>query len=178
VEAVWRNSDSSQINAGIQFPLLGRIRGKLSLGYKSFFPLAEGKEDFSGLVGDTNMEYRLRRMRIRLGYTRGHRFSYWSDAIYFIENQFNAGLSFYISPSLRLDYDFRRGENNYPQLVYWGPDLIQRNDIYQTHTAGLAVRIIRDIGISLNVNYWERKTNIYYGDRDWWFVGGSLVYDF
>jgi hypothetical protein len=183
VDAVWRNSDSSQIYAGIQFPLLGRMRGKLSLGYKSFFPLAEGSEDFSGMAGDTDLEYRLRRMRLRLGYTRDLRFSYWSESIYFIENQFNAGFSFYISPSLRLDYDFRYGENDYPEEVWWrGPEgemtLTQRNDIYLTHRAGLAVRIIRDIGISLNVDYWERQTNIYYGDRDWWFVGGSLVYDF
>ena len=183
VETRWRDSDSYQASAGLQFPLLGRMRGALSLGYKSFMPLAEEREDFSGLVGNADLEYQMRRFRIRLGYTRDSRFSYWSDALYFIENQYKGGISFYISPSLRLDYDYRYGENDYFEEVFWrGPEgdliLTQRNDIYTTHTLGLAVRILRDIGIALNLNYWKRDTNIYYGDRYWWFLGGSLVYDF
>ncbi len=177
-EVSFRDTDSSQIYAGIQFPFLGRMLGTLSLGYKSFFPLAEEREAFSGLVGNTDLEYRAGRFRLRLGYTRDHRFSYWSEALYFIENQINTGFSFYLSQFLRLDYDFRYGENEYPETVYWGPELIQRTDVYRSHTGGLALRIIRDIGISLNLNYWERETNIFYGDRDWWFIGGSLVYDF
>ena len=56
--------------------------------------------------------------------------------------------------------------------------LIKRRDILTRHTAGITIRVYRDIGIALNVNYWERETNIYYGNRDWLFIGGSLVYDF
>ncbi|MFO7979923.1 MAG: outer membrane beta-barrel protein [Candidatus Aminicenantes bacterium] len=183
VEAAWRDSDSSQVYAGLQFPLLGRMRGNLSLGYKSFMPLAEDRDDFSGLVGEADLEYRMRLFRLRAGYTRDSRFSYWTEALYFIENRIKGGLSFYLSPSLRLDYDYTYGENDYLEEVFWrGPEgeliLTQRQDIYTSHTLGVAVRVLRDIGIALNLNYWKRDTNIYYGTRYWWFVGGSLVYDF
>ena len=182
-DAAWRDSDSRQVYAGLQFPMLGRMRGTLSLGYKSFKPLDEELADFSGLVGNADMEYRMRRLRFRAGYTRDNRFSYWSESLFYIENQIKAGVSFYVSSSLRLDYDYRHGNNDYLEDSWWrGPEgdviLIQRNDVYDTHKAGVAVRILRDIGIALNINYWERKTNVYYGDRNWWFVGGSLVYDF
>ncbi|MBD3414293.1 MAG: outer membrane beta-barrel protein [Candidatus Aminicenantes bacterium] len=183
VEASWRDSDSRQMFAGLQFPLLGRMRGTLSLGYKWFVPLDEEREDFSGLVGNADMEYRLRRIRLRAGYNRDNYFSYWGENLFYLGNQINGGVSFYISPSLRLDYDFRYGNNDYLEEALWGgpegePDLIRRKDIFTIHTVGVAVRILRDIGIGLNLNYWKRETNISYGDRYWWFVGGSLVYDF
>jgi len=184
VEAAWRDSDSNQAYVGLQFPLLGRMRGTLSLGYKSFMPLEEEREDFSGLVGNADLEYRLQRFRFRLGYARDSRFSYWTEALYYIENQIRAGVSFYVTSSLRLDYDYRYGDNDYLEEVYWrGPEgdliLTQRQDIYTTHTAGISVRVYRSIGIGINLNYWKRETNVYYyGDRYWWFVGGSLVYDF
>lgn len=183
VSAQWRDSDSYQASAGLQFPLLGRMRGTLSLGYKWFQPLDEEREDFSGLVGNADLEYRMRRIRLRAGYSRNNQFSFWAESLFYIENQIKGGISFYLTPSLRLDYDYRYGDNDYLEEFYWhGPEgeliLTRRNDIYTTHTFGVAVRVLRDIGIALNLNYWKRETNIYYGDRYWWFVGGSLVYDF
>ncbi|MFO7865555.1 MAG: outer membrane beta-barrel protein, partial [Candidatus Aminicenantes bacterium] len=181
IASAWRNSDSWQGYAGLQFPITGRLRGALTLGYKSFLPRDESQEPFSGLVGEADLDYRLRRIRFRAEYKRGNSFSYWSNTLYFIENQIGGGVSFYLTRFLRLDYDFSYGENRYPEaewIISGAPAQIKRHDIYRTHTAGLTVRIYRSLGLSFNVNHWERRTNVFYGDRQGWFAGGSLVFDF
>ena len=153
----------------------------MSLGYKTFEPLAEGRETFSGIVGQADIDYRLRTIRLRATYRRDSRFSFYGDNVFFIENQIGGGVSLYLTRFLRLDYDYRYGSNAYPESFWFigGEDvLIEREDIYQTHSAGIVVRVLRDIGIGLDVNYWERTSNVYAGKRDWLFVGGSLVYDF
>lgn len=180
-ESSFRDADSRQIYTGLQFPFMGDFRGALSLGYKNFVPLSEDRDSFSGLVGEADLEYRMRKLRLRTGYRRDNRFSFYGGSTYFIENQLRGGVSVYLTRSLRLDYDYRYGMNDYPEGLWTvGGEsiLIERQDIYQTHTAGIAVRLLRDIGIGINYNYWTRDTNAGYGVREWWFVGGSLVYDF
>jgi hypothetical protein len=182
-DARWRNSDSRQFYTGLRFPLLGRIQGQISLGYKELIPREEGITGFSGLVGDTQIGYRLRQMRFRIEYARDSRFSYWTDNVYFIEDRYIGGISFYLTHFLRLDYTYNYGEAHYPEEeIIRMPDgtyeEIKREDIYTTQTVGFAVRLIENVGIGVNVNWWNRDSNIYYADRDRFFVGGYLTYDF
>lgn len=177
----FRDADSRQFYTGFQFPFIGDFQGYLSLGYKTFEPLDEERESFSGVVGQANLDYRLRTIRLRATYRRDSRFSFYGQSVYFVGNQIGGGVSFYLTRSLRLDYDYSYGQNAYPETLWFvgGAELlIEREDIYQTHSAGIVVRVLRDIGIGLDVNYWERTSNVYAGKRDWLFVGGSLVYDF
>ncbi len=179
----WRDAYSYQAYAGIRFPFLGRIRGALSLGYKQFVPREKDKKGFSGLVGNTGIDFRVSRFFLRLRYNRDCYFSYWSDNIIFIENRWGTGISFYLTKFLRLDYDFSYGEANYPEVMFlWLPDgsyeEILRKDIYHIHTAGFVIRIIRNTGIGLMVNYWKRDSNYYWETRDRMFVGGFVTYEF
>jgi len=177
----FRDADSRQIYTGLQFPALGDFQGFLSLGFKSFEPLAEDRNSFTGLVGQAEIDYRMRRMRFRASYRRDNRFSFYGNTTYFIENQVGGGVSLYFSRSLRIDYDYRYGINNYPEADWFvGGEsvLLEREEIIQSHTAGIVVRIFRNVGIGLNLNYWERNSNVSIGKRDWLFVGGNLVYDF
>ena len=179
----WRDAYSYQAYAGIRFPFLGRIRGALSLGYKQFVPREKDKKGFSGLVGNTGIDFRVSRFFLRLRYNRDCYFSYWSDNIIFIENRWGTGISFYLTKFLRLDYDFSYGEANYPEVMFlWLPDgsyeEILRKDIYHIHTAGFVIRIIRNTGIGLMVNYWKRDSNYYWETRDRMFVGGYVTYEF
>lgn len=179
--ARFRDADSQQFFTGLQFPFIGDFQGFLSLGYKSFSPLDEERDSFTGLIGQADIDYRLERLRFRVGYRRDNRFSFYGNSLYYVENQVNGGVSLYLSRSLRLDYDYRHGINNYPEAFWFvsGEDvLLEREDVITSHTAGIVLRVLRDIGIGLNLNYWERTSNAYSGKRDWLFIGGSLVYDF
>ncbi|NIO49357.1 MAG: outer membrane beta-barrel protein [Candidatus Aminicenantes bacterium] len=183
IQSRWRDSYSYQAYSGIRFPFLGKTRGTLSLGYKKLLPRREEKRGFSGLVGNTSLDFRIRRFRLRFQYNRDCRFSYWSNSIYFIEDRYGGGISFYLTKFLRLDYNFSYGEANYPELMLLQmPDgryeEIKRKDIYRINTAGFVFRIIRNTGIGLMVNFWERESNIFWASRNRGFIGGYVTYEF
>ena len=93
-------------------------------------------------------------------------------------------MAFYISRSLRLDYDFRYGENNYPKSdMFFLPDgrieEIKRRDIFWTHSVALVFRVGQSTGLGISFNYAIHNSNhLYYGDRQRMFIGGYLTYDF
>jgi hypothetical protein len=183
LESQWRNSSSRQVYAGIRFPLLGRIRGTLALGYKGFTPTDRGKKPFSGLVGNSRLDYRAGRFDFRVLYGRDCQFSYFLDYIYFLENVLGSGMSYYLTPFLRLDYDFTYGQNGYPEPVLvrqpggeWTSLL--RRDRSNTHTVGAVVRVVRNTGIGIQYNYWQRTSNYSVENRSRWFLGGYITYDF
>ena len=183
VQSRWRDSYSYQEYIGVRFPLLGRIRGTLSLGYKKLIPKEEGKKGFSGLVGNTGLYFRMWRFGFRLNYNKDCQFSYWTNNIFFNEDRYGAGISFYLTKFLRVDYNLSYGESNYPEpMMLRMPDgryeEIKRRDIYRTQTAGLVFRIIRNTGIGLMVNFWERTSNIPGVSRDRMFIGGYVTYEF
>jgi len=183
IHSCWRDSYSYQVLSGIRFPFLGKVRGILSLGYKKLLPRREEKKGFSGLVGNTSLDFRIRRFGFRFQYNRDCHFSYWSNSIYFIEDRYGAGLSFYLTKFLRLDYNFSYGEANYPEVMpLWMPDgrdeEIKRKDVYRIQTAGFVFRIIKNIGIGLMVNFWERESNYYWANRGRMFIGGYITYEF
>ena len=182
-ESRWRDSYSYDVLSGIRFPLLGRARGMLSLGYRWLTNRADDSRRFSGLIGNTGLDFRLGRFNLRFQFTRDFQFSYSSTSLYFTGNRYGTGLSFYPAPFLRLDYDFSYGQSDYPEAQPIRlPDgeltEIKRKDIYRVHTTGLVFRIKENIGIGLTVTYWERESNIGDFGRNRTFIGGYLTYDF
>ncbi len=178
----WRDSYSYQAYSGVRFPIFGRIRGTFSLCYKNFKPREERK-GFSGLTGNTSLDFRFKRLGLRFQYTRDINFSYWTNSIYFQENRYGSGLYFYLTRFLRFDYNFSYGEANYPELVPIPmPDgrieVIRRKDIYRIHTGGFVLRIIRNAGIGVTANSWKRESNYFWENRNRLFVGGYITYNF
>ena len=174
-ESQWRDSYSYELISGIRFPLLGRARGTLSLGYRWLTNRENEGKKFSGLIGNTGLEFRLGRFNFRVQMARDFQFSYSSTSLYFIGNRYGTGFSFYPAQFLRLDYDFSYSQTDYPEEE---PTGITRKDIYRTHTAGLVFRIKENVGIGLSVTYWERQSNIGDFGRNRTFIGGYLTYDF
>ena len=179
----YRNSYSFQFYSGLRFPLLGRIRGTVTLGYKSLVPRMKNLEGFSGLVGDTSFSLRLSRLIFRVLYRRDCYFSFWQENLYFVEGLWGAGLSVYPTSFLRLDYDYRQGRSDYPGLISitlpdGTPEVIERSDQNRYHTISVVYRIARDLGIGLTGNYWQRRSNYYQINRNRFFVGAFLTYEF
>jgi len=179
----WRDAYSYQAYSGIQFPILGRIRGALALGYKKLVPREANRQKFSGLIGDTSLNYRVSRFTFRLGFNRDCYFSYFSDNVFFIENRWGAGVSLYLARFLRLDYDFGYGKEGYPEkapvvLRNGQPEQIKRSDLFRSHAAGFVVRIMKSTGVGLAVNYWARESNIYFENRQRFSWGLFLTYEF
>ena len=179
----WRDAHSYHFNIGLRFPLTGRIQGLLSLGFRKMIPEDEGRKSFSGFTGSGEVEYKLKRFRFRLAYGRNSQFSYWTETVYFTEQNIGGGLSFYLTRFLRLNYDIRYGENHYPSPVnITRPDgstfELGRKDIHRIHTFGFAFRVFGSTGIGFDVDWWERSSNYYLEGRDRYFIGVSIVQDF
>ena len=183
IQAGFRDSFSYQAYSGISFPLLGRIRGTFSLGYKRLIPMIKGKHGFAGLVGNASLSFRLLRFQFRLNYNRGTHFSYWTENIFFNENRYGGGVSFYFTKFLRVDYNLSYGESNYPEIslikmVDGSYKEIKRKDLYRVHTVGFVIRIIKDTGLGMMVNFWDRDSNYYWVNRNRAFIGAYLTYEF
>ncbi len=182
-ESRWRDSSSYEVTTGIRFPRLGRVGGILSVGYKRLTPKQGDKESFSGLVGNTRLSFRLWRFSIRLSSEYDCHFSYWTNNVYFAEERYGFGASFYLTRFLRLDYDSSRAKTKYPEPVSVRmPDgsieEIFRRDRYRTHSVGLAFRIIENTGIGIVANFWERESNYYWENRKRRFIGTYITYEF
>jgi hypothetical protein len=179
----WRNARSYQTYAGFRFPLLGRARGTIALGYKRFIPRTEGQKSFSGLVADTDVALRTGRVGLSVAYTRDNYFSYIDTAYYYIEDRFRGGLAFYLFPFLRLEGSCRLGAWAYPEphevwfhgVPYMVADRRDRNRVF---SAGLAVRITGSAGLSVSYNFYRRTSNAPGFDIDRNFIGAALAYDF
>jgi len=183
VDYQWRNSYSYQSYAGVRFPLLGNVRGTISLGYKKLIPRSEERQGFSGLVGNTSVEYRVWRFGFRGQYIRDCPFSYWTNSVYYISDNYVGGISFYLTRFLRIDYSYNYGEGRYPEpMMTLMPDgsyeETKRKDVYRTHIVGFVFRVVRNTGIGINVSWWSRDSNYYWANRDRMFIGGYLTYDF
>jgi len=182
-ESRWRNSQSYQVYTGLHFPILGKIQGTLSLGYKKLVPRTGDKKGFSGIVGDTSLDFRLKRFNFRLNYNRNGHFSYWTNNVYFIEDRYGAGVSFYLTRFLRIDYNLHYGESRYPEPIqHQNPDGSfseqKRKDIYLTHSAGIVFRIVKNTGLGVMVNYWRRESSFSFENRERFFAGGYITYEF
>lgn len=181
-EASTKNSYSYQTNIGVFFPLLGRIQGTASLGFKKLVPRSKEKKDFTGLIGNASLNFRGGKFRFQLGFYRDSPFSFSITNVYFIDTRVQTGVAYYFTFFLKLGYDYTIGKTAYPELMQvLYPDgsfqEIKRKDTYQTHTASLALRIFRTAGIGFRFTYWERDSN-FIEKRDRIYYGVYLEYGF
>ncbi len=150
-----RNSTSYQGYAGLRFPLLGRLRGTVSIGYKRLVPRLTDRASFGGLVGNTEIEARFGWFSLRALYQRDLNFSYYENAFAYIASRYAGGVSIYPAGFLRLDYGYEVGYSDYPDI--WNPQtelapVPHRLDRQQLQTAGIIVRLWRTTGFGITFN--------------------------
>jgi hypothetical protein len=175
-----KNSKSYGLSGGFEFSPTGVVRGRINLGYKLLKPLAAGTQEYRGIFGDTNVSVRvLKPLNLRASYKRDISFSIWYNNAYFIENRAGLGASLYLFKSIRLDYDFSLGRNNYPQSSVLPEGATQkRRDRFQYHSVGIYFRIKKNIGAGVSVYQWTRDSNLSWENANKTFLGMNLTYDF
>jgi hypothetical protein len=178
--AAGRDATSVQALAGMRFPLLGRLTGIVSLGYKKFDPKAPGRASYSGPVADSRIEARTGRFAVRAGIRRDLRFSYFENAFFYLEDGLYAGGSYYPVGFARLDYSYYQGYLRYRGIgtaapSFGGAVTDPRTDRLWTHSAALVFRVFRTAGLGIQLST-ERWTSTVPGwDRDRSFVGAVLT---
>jgi hypothetical protein len=182
-ESAWRDASSIEASAGFRFPLAGRARGTVRLGWKSFRPDSPDRAPFSGLVAGTEVLFRLGRFALTLGFDRDNAFSYIESAYYYVDTRARAGLSLYLVRSLRIDARFEYGTMSYPepQEIWSGgvPVVIdRRDDIQRNLSVGPVVRIAGTVGLGVAYNFYKRTSNAPGFDVRRNFVGAFITYEF
>ena len=182
-QASFRNSQSYQVYTGIHLPLLGLIRGTLSVGYKKLTPRSMKEQGFDGLVVNTNLRMKWSNLVFQINYRRDFQFSYWTKNIYYHEDILGGGVQYYLKKIIRLDYYLNYGRSRYPKPTqYLGPrgemKEIFRADEYQIHTAGIVFKIKKEFGLGISLNFWKRDSNYYLENRERMFIGIFLTNDF
>jgi hypothetical protein len=193
----FRDSQSYGVYSGFEFSPFGKIRGRIRLGYKFFDSKSPERQDYKGIVGDTSVQVRLLRpLSVRGQYRRDVQFSLWYDNTFFLENRVGGGASLYVHKKIRLDYDYSRGRNTYPQQLrlprFAGNDNVnvagndnvsddawpKREDNYLIHSVGVYFRLKKNVGIGVTANWWHRDSNLEWENDKRMFIGVNLTYDF
>jgi hypothetical protein len=182
-ESAWRDGWSYQAWAGLRFPLAGRARGAIRLGWKTFRPDSAARKPFEGFVAATDVAFRLGPLGLTLGLDRDNAFSYNETAYYYVDTRGRAGLSFYLAPWLRLDGAVQYGTMIYPepQQVWFEGAYVavdRRRDAQRVLSAGPVVRVGGSTGIGLTFNLYARTSNAPGFDVRRNFVGAFVTYEF
>jgi hypothetical protein len=181
--SAWRDAADVEISGGIRFPLLGRARGTIALGWKTFQPESPEREPFSGLVAASDVSFRFGRIGLDLGFSRDSEFSYYEDAYYYVDGRARAGLAFYFSPSFKIGGSVLWGAMTYPepQEVWYGGEVYvidRRQDVYREIAVGPVVRLAGAAGLGLTYNLYRRTSNAPGFDVRRNFFGAYLTYEF
>jgi hypothetical protein len=182
-ESRYKDSYAHQILSGINFPLLGKIRGTLSIGYKKLVPKERSFATYSGLIGNTNLEYQISRFGFRISLAKDIPFSLSEFEIYYNENSIGGGISYYLTDFLRLDYDIGLSMARYPTVREISlPDgtiqEIKRADDYITQRFGFVFRVAQNTGLGFKINFWERNSNLPGFNNNSKFIGFFLSSNF
>ncbi len=182
-ESAWRNGSSFQAWGGFRFPLAGRARGAVRVGWKSFRPDSAVRKPFSGFVAATDVVFRPGRFGVTLGLDRDNAFSYNESAYYYVDTRARAGLSLYLAEFLRVDCGVQYGTIAYPepQEVWWDgvPVIIdRREDTQRNYSVGPVVRLGGTVGLGLSYNFYLRTSNAPGFDVRRKFVGAFITYEF
>jgi hypothetical protein len=175
-DSSWRDAWSTRAYGGIRFPLAGRARGTVCLGYKRFVPRSPDRRSFAGLTADTDVFLRLGRVALSGAYARDNYFSSYED-------RFRGGLSLYLFPFLRLEGSFQSGAWRYPEpqeVWYQGGYVLldSRKDATRNLAAGIAFRISGHTGLGLSYNFYRRRSNAPGFDINRRFFGAYVAHDF
>jgi hypothetical protein len=181
--SAWRDGWSYQAWTGLRFPLSGRARGAIRLGWKTFRPDSAERKPFAGFVAATDVVLRLGRLGLTLGLDRDNAFSYNETAYYYVDTRGRAGLSLYLAEWLRLDGAVQYGTMAYPdsqQVWFDGAYVVvdRRVDRQQVLSAGPVFRVGGTTGIGLTYNLYTRTSNAPGFDVRRSFVGAFVTYEF
>ncbi|MBM3295711.1 MAG: hypothetical protein FJY82_14505 [Candidatus Aminicenantes bacterium] len=178
----YRNAREASLGLGIRFPLLGRLRGTLNLGYKNFEATAEGLKPYRGLTGDTGLDFQSGRFILRLAYKRDIVFSVYEGAGYYVEDGWGGGLSFRLTRVFKVDYNYEAGRTAYPGWIGEAESdfgaASGRKDRQIQHAFGLTVRLSKALGVNVAWNALRWRSTLPSFDRSRNYLGVNLTTDF
>jgi hypothetical protein len=179
-EAKFRDSDVQQMLFGVELNPRALIGGSARLGYQRFRPLDSRIPDFTGLIGNGAVSYRLRpQTSIVFSFDRRTDFSYLVVEPYYVHQEYGLSLSRQLAPQWDLALSANRTSHNYLRLLQSPGD--SREGHRETVTSG-GVTLGYDVGPRLRTTvallYQDRYSDFVNRSYNAFRVGASMIYRF
>jgi hypothetical protein len=171
-----RNGFGRKAYTQIDFPEVGIIKGKFSIGMKYFNPDAKDAEEYLKPTGSGNVSIRLfRKLNLFLGYTIDNHYSFSQSDAYFDMRSYSIGTNFYLTRFLRIGYKFTSISNKY-RLI--SDESLVRSDSWVSSDATVIFKIKGNLGFGIKYTYFSgRSTNLDFV-RNYSFIGGYITHEF
>lgn len=175
-QASEKDGIGGKLALGVDFPEIGRVKGSLRYGWKSFFPKNPGYKNYSKPFGSGTLSIRMfRRFKFHFNYLVDNFFSFWRANQYFDERSFRAGVEFYLSSRIKVGYGYRIGNLSFKNLT---DGLETRKDDIYSSSLSIAVRIFKKMGIALTYTTYRADSTLLDFTRRYNFIGGSIIHEF
>jgi hypothetical protein len=177
-----RDSDTWRVMAGADFHPRALVGGTFLVGYQHLRPDAPVIPEFSGLVGTSDLSFRLiGETRLDVSLDRGLVYSYAELEPYYINQGFGVALRRRLTRLFDLEVRARRMWQDYRRLV--PAEVVAttdgRMDTVRNDSALIAYRMTRRSRMTFGVEYWERRSDERdYRNYDGLRVGTTIAYGF
>ncbi|MCK4764553.1 MAG: hypothetical protein KAW12_20300 [Candidatus Aminicenantes bacterium] len=173
---ILRDGIGRQISVGVEFPEIGKIKGSLEYGLKSFKAGNSTFRDYTKPFGSGKVTARLfRRFRVHLDYLINNFYSYWSTDQSYNEKTTGTLIEFYVTRNIKIGCRYRVGRLTYEYLTDGDKS---RQDNFYTTALSLGLRVFKKMGIGIEYRVFRADSSVLDFIRSNDFIGGYLIHEF
>jgi hypothetical protein len=174
-----RNSDSTQISAGLKFDRLALLKGGLQFGFRDFTPLSPDVPNFTGLTMATDLSYVLfGSTRLAGNVSRDVQYSYDVNQPYYVQTAYTASIAQQIFGPFDVQGRIGAARLAYATRVGAVVQVSDRVDHTTTYGVGLGYHMGQDLRLAFNIDQNARVSAVdgrsYHGLK----YGTAVTYGF
>jgi len=165
-----RNSNSTQLAAGLKFDPRALINGSFQLGFRDFMPLAQGLAGFRGLTSAIDLTWVLfGATKCAFGVTRDVQYSYDANNPYYVQTGVTASVTQQIFGPVDVQGRVAAARLAYRTFPGAGANNADRLDQVRSYGGGIGYHLGQDVRVAFNVDQNTRDsvidTHDYHGLR-------------
>jgi hypothetical protein len=157
-----RDADSSGAYAAVGLNPRARLSGGLRVGYQRLRPFAAALPEFSGIVGNVALGYRIRdSTQVAVALDRRPLYSYAPEEPYFVWEAVGASLLRSLTSTFAIEVRGRHNWYKYRALAAAVPSPARgRTDTWTNAEVALHYQVNRNLTSTVHVGRWLRQSNV------------------
>jgi hypothetical protein len=179
-----RDADAEYYTIGFKFDPSAFISGDFKAGYASFTPDDNKLSDYTGLIGNASLSYRITEVtRMSLTSSKDILFSIYQDNLYLKQNSYGLSIFQFLTRRFGIEVGATLYKNRYTEpgnipLEGGGSIFARRKDDIKTGYIEFKFRFDEQHTIGLKVSRWERESNVPISNVDRILAGFTFGYQF
>jgi hypothetical protein len=169
-----RDADASKIVSGFEFKPFALIDGRIEVGYRRFHTLDALVPEYDGIIASGDLGYAVRATRLTFRIERDIQYSFERFEPFYLLNDIELGVTQRLTGKWDVVARVARQTLNY-HVVAQAADR-SRTDRGWRYGGGLGYRLGEYIRLGVDVDRYERTSDITARGYESWRVGGSVSY--